>query len=59
MGKKMKALHTTAWLFLSCNDIDECFSTQCVSNVRGIKPAIPQCGHVNDTTDRRAMDSPA
>jgi hypothetical protein len=55
----MKALHTTAWLFLSCNDIDECFSTQCVSNVRGIKPAIPQCGHVNDTTDRRAMDSPA
>jgi len=55
----MKVLHTTTWLVLSCNDVDGCFSTQCVSNVRGIKPAVPQCGHVNDTTVRRAIGSPA
>jgi len=58
-GKKMKVLHTTTWVFLFCNDDDGCFSTQCVSNVRGIKPDKPQCGHVNDTTVRRAIDSPA
>lgn len=38
----MKALHTTTWLFLSCDDTVECFSIQCASNVRGIKPATPQ-----------------
>jgi len=55
----MKVLHTTTWVFLFGNDDDGCFSTQCVSNVRGIKPDKPQCGHVNETTVRRAIDSPA
>jgi hypothetical protein len=55
----MKVLHTTTWVFLSCNDVDGCFSKQCVSNVRGIKPARAQCGHVNDTIVRRGIVSPA
>jgi hypothetical protein len=54
----MKVLHTTTWVFLSCNDVDGCFSTQCVNNVRGIKPATAQYGHVNDATIRRGIDSP-
>ena len=55
----MKVLHTTACVYLLCVDADECFSTQCVSKVRGIKPDIPQCEHVNETTVvRRGTASP-